>query len=182
MDALDVFTDCSAIATAIATRALAALLLFKTITVLLARRAPGRPPKVPAKVPGVSPAGQSSELVLQRSEKKQLKGEGGLLEEQLRERDAQLAAVHGERQWADALLKERDAQLLADGSAAMKAEHGWRTREKKLLDKLEAARGPRGTKRTAPEALAVRSPCRSSAPCPMSLQRTEAAQPPCRLA
>ena len=39
--------------------------------------------------------------------------------------------------------------------AATKAEAGWQTREKKLLDDLEAARGHRGTKRTAPEAVAV---------------------------
>ena len=66
-----------------------------------------------------------------------------------------LAIVRGDRQRADALLKERDAQLLPERSAATKAEHGWRTREKKLLDELEAARGQRGTKRTAPEAVAV---------------------------
>ena len=124
-------------------------------SVLPAKRARGRPPKVPVKVPGVSPAGQTSELVRQRSENELPKGKVALLEDQVRERDAQLAAVRGERQRADALLKERDAQLLAERSAATKAEHGWRTREKKLLDKLEAARGQRGTKRTAPEALAV---------------------------
>ena len=124
-------------------------------SVLPAKRARGRPPKVPAKVPGVSPAGQTSELVRQRSENELLKGKLALLEDQVRERDAQLAAVRGERQRADALLKERDAQLLAERSAATKAEHGWRTREKKLLDELEAARRQRGTKRTAPEALAV---------------------------
>ena len=73
-----------------------------------------------------------------------------LLEDQVRERDTQLAVVRAERQRADALLKERDAQLLAERSAATKAEHGWRTREKKLLDELEAACGQRGTKRTAP--------------------------------
>ena len=37
-------------------------------SVLPAKRARGRPPKVPAKVPGVSPAGQTSQLVRQRSE------------------------------------------------------------------------------------------------------------------
>ena len=123
--------------------------------VLPAKRARGRPPKVPAKVPGVSPAGQTFELVRQRSENKLLKGKVALLEEQVRERDAQLAAVRGERQRGDAPLKERDAQLLAERSAATRAEALWRTREKKLLDELEAARGQRGTKRTAPETLAV---------------------------
>ena len=53
------------------------------------------------------------------------------------------------------MLKERDAQLLAERSAATRVEASWRSRENKLLDKLEAARGQRGTKRTAPEALAV---------------------------
>ena len=78
-----------------------------------------------------------------------------LLEEQVQERDAQLAAVRGERQRVDALLKERDAQLLGERSAATRAESSWQTREKKLLDELEAARGQRRTKRTTPEALAV---------------------------
>ena len=73
----------------------------------------------------------------------------------MRERDARLAAVRGERQRADALLKERDAQLLAERSAATRAEASWQTREKKLLDELEATRGQRGTKRNAPKALAV---------------------------
>ena len=91
-------------------------------SVLPAKRARGRPPKVPAKVPGVSPAGQTSELVRQRSENELLKGKlVALLEEQVRERDAQLAPVRGERQRADALLKERDAQLLAERSAATRA-------------------------------------------------------------
>ena len=124
-------------------------------SMLPAKRASGRPPEVPAKVPGVSPAGQAAELVRQRSENELLKGKVALLEEQVRELERQLAAVRGERQQADALLKERDAQLLAERSAATKAEHGWRTREKKPLDELEAARGQRGTKRTAPEALGV---------------------------
>ena len=124
-------------------------------SVLPAKRARGRPPKVPGKVPGVFPAGQTSELVRVRSENELLKGKVALLEDQVREREARLAAVRGERQRADALLKERDAQLLAERSAAAKADHGWRTREKKLLDELEAARGHRGRKRTAPEAVAL---------------------------
>ena len=124
-------------------------------SVLSAKRARARPAKVLAKVPGVSSAGQTSGLVRQRSEHELLKGKVALLEDQVRERDAQLAAVPGERQRANALLKKRDAQLLAERSAATRAEHGWRTREKKLLDELEAAHGQRGTKLTAPEALAV---------------------------
>ena len=71
-------------------------------SVLPAKRARGRPPKVPAKVQGVSPAGQTSELVRQRLENELLKGKVALLEEQVRDRDAQLAAVRGERQRADA--------------------------------------------------------------------------------
>ena len=63
--------------------------------------------------------------------------------------------MRGERQQADALLKGRDSQLLAERSAATKAESAWRTPEKKLLDELEAARGQRGTKRTAPEPVSV---------------------------
>ena len=119
------------------------------------KRARGRPPKVPGKVPGVSPAGQTSEVVRVRSENELLEGKVVLLEDQVAEQDTQLADLHGERQRADALLKERDSQLLAERSAATKAELAWRTREKKLLDKLEAARGQRGTKRTAPEPVAV---------------------------
>ena len=94
-------------------------------SVLPAKRARGRPPKVPAKVPGVSPVGRTSELVRQRSENELLNGKVPPLEEQVRERDAQLAAVRGERQRADALLKERDAQLLAERSAATRAEASW---------------------------------------------------------
>ena len=56
-----------------------------------------------------------------------------------------------ERQRADELLKERDRQPLAERAMANKAESGWRTCAKKLLDEPEAARGQRGTKRTAPE-------------------------------
>ena len=124
-------------------------------SVLPAKRARGRPPKVPGKVPGVSPAGQTSELLRVRSENELLKGKVGLLEDHVAERDTQLAAVRGERQRTDAQLKEQDAQLLAERTAATKTEGAWRSREKKLLDELEAARGQRGTKRTAPEAAAV---------------------------
>ena len=122
---------------------------------LPAKRARGRPPNVPGKVPRVSPAGRTSELLRQRPENELLKGKVALLEDQVRERDTQLAAMRGERQRAGALLKEQDGQLLAARSAATKAEAGWRTGEKKLLDELEAARGQRRTKRTAPEVVAV---------------------------
>ena len=82
---------------------------------------------------GVSPAGQTSELLRVRSENELLKGKVALLEDQVAERDTQLAAVRGGRQRADALLKERDSQLLAERSAATKAESAWRTWEKKFL-------------------------------------------------
>ena len=83
------------------------------------------------------------------------KGKVALLENQVAERDTQLAAMRVERQRADALLKDRDSQLPAERCAATKAESTWRTREKKLPDELEATRGQRGTKRTAPEVVAV---------------------------
>ena len=123
-------------------------------------RAPGEegpwPPPQSAREGAGSLSGRANvRLVRQRSENDLLKGKVALLVEQVRERDAQLAAVRGERQRADALLKQRDAQLLAERSAAARAEAAWRTWEMKLLDELEAARWQRGTKRTAPEALAV---------------------------
>ena len=124
-------------------------------SVVAGKRARVRPPKVPGKVPAVTPAGQTSELLRSWSENELLKGKVALLEDQVAERDAQLVAVRGERQRADALLKERDSELLAERSTATKAESAWPTREKKLLDGLEAARGQRGTKRTAPEPVAV---------------------------
>ena len=119
------------------------------------KRARGRPPKVPGKVPGVSPAAQTSELLRVRSENELLKGKVALREDQVAERDARPAALGGERRRADALLKERDSQPLAERSAATKAESAWRTREKELVDELEAARGQRGKKRTAPELVSV---------------------------
>ena len=120
-------------------------------SVLPAKRARNRPPRGAREG-----AGQTSELVRLRSDNELLKWKVGLLEDQVAERDTQRAAVRGERQRADAMLKERDAQLLAERSAATKAEAAWRTlEEKKLLDELEAACGQRGTKRTAPEPVAV---------------------------
>ena len=71
------------------------------------------------------------------------------------ERDAQLVAVRRERQRAHELLKERDSQLLAERSTATKGDMALRPRDKKLLDELEAVLGQRGTKRTAPEPVAV---------------------------
>ena len=47
-------------------------------------------------------------------------------------------------------LLKRDSQLLAERGTANKSESRWRTAEKKLLDEVEAARGQRGAKRTAP--------------------------------
>ena len=67
------------------------------------------------------------------------------------DRDTELVTVRRKRQRADELLKERDSQLLAERGIASKSESVWRTREKKLLDELEAGRGQLGTKRTAPE-------------------------------
>ena len=113
------------------------------------------PPPTPYTQTQTHVPGPMHELVEVRSENELLKGKVGLLEDQVAERDTQLAAVRGERQRADALLKERDAQVLAERSAASKAEAAWRTREKELLDELEAARGQRGTKRTAPEPMGV---------------------------
>ena len=115
----------------------------------------GRPPKASGKVPGVTPAGQASELLRLQSGNELLKGKVALLGDQVAERDAQLVAVGRERQRADELLKERDSQLLAERSTASKAESGWRTRKKKLLEEQEAARGQRGTKRTAREPMPV---------------------------
>ena len=123
-------------------------------SVLPAKRARGRSPKVPAKVPGVSPAGQTSELVRQRSENELLKGKVAVLEEQ---------CGSGTHSWllcvargSGGFAAEGAGRPAAGGAQrGHEAEYGWRTREKKLLDELEAARGQRGTKRTAPEALAV---------------------------
>ena len=119
------------------------------------KRARGRPPKVPGKVSRVSPATQTSELLRVRSGNELLKGKVALLEDQMAERDARPAALGGERQRADVLLKERDSQPLVERIAATRAESASRTREKELLDELEAARGQRGKKRTAPELVSV---------------------------
>ena len=115
------------------------------------QRSRGPPPKAPQNVPGVTPTGQTSELLRLQSENELLKGKVKQLEDQVVYRDAQLVGVRCERQRTDELLKERDSQLLAERATANKAESGWRSREKQLLDELEAARGQRGTKRTAPQ-------------------------------
>ena len=67
------------------------------------------PPKAPGKAPGVTPARQTSKLLRLQSENELLKGKVRLLEEQVSDGDAQLVAVHREREKADALLKERDS-------------------------------------------------------------------------
>ena len=127
----------------------------KKSSVVTGKRSCGRPPKAPGKVPGVTPAGQTSELLRLQSDNELLKGMVALLQDQVAERNAQLVAVCRDRQRADELLKERDSQLPAERSTATKGESAWRTREKKLLDELEVVRGQRGTKRTAPEPVAV---------------------------
>ena len=46
-------------------------------------------------MPGVTPAGQTSELLRLQSENALLKGKPALLEDQMAERDAQLVAMFG---------------------------------------------------------------------------------------
>ena len=53
----------------------------KGSSVVPRRRSRGRPPKVPGKVPGVTPAGQTSELLRLRSENELLKGKVAMLED-----------------------------------------------------------------------------------------------------
>ena len=72
------------------------------------KRSRGRPPKAPGKVPGVTPAGQTSELVRLQLENELRKGKVALLEDKVAERDAQLVAVRRERQGVDELRKERE--------------------------------------------------------------------------
>ena len=127
----------------------------KKSSVVSGKRSRGRPPKAPGKVPGVTLAGQTSELLQLQSHNELLKGKVALLEDQVAAHDTQHVAVRRKRQRADELLKERDSQLLAERNTATKGEWAWRTREKKLLDELEAVRGQRGTKRTAPEPVAL---------------------------
>ena len=124
-------------------------LLEKKRSMVPGQRSRGRPPKAPGKVPGVTPAGQTSELLRLQSENELLKLKVKLLENQVANCDGELGGVHRERQRADELLKEHDSQLLAERATANKAESGWQTREKKLLNELEAARGQRGMRRTA---------------------------------
>ena len=99
----------------------------KKSSVVFGKRSHGRPPKAPGKVPGVTPAGQTSELLRLQLENELLKGKVALLEDQVAEREAQLVTVCRERQRADELLMQRDSQLLAERSMASKAESGWRT-------------------------------------------------------
>ena len=123
----------------------------KKLSVVPGKRTRGRPPKAPGKAPGVTPAGQTSELLRLQSQNELLKGKVKLLSDQVADRDAQLDGVRRERQRADELPKERDSQLLSERGTASKSESGWPTREEKLLDELETVRGQHATKRTAPE-------------------------------
>ena len=91
-------------------------------SVVPGKRSHVRPLKAPGKVPGVTPAGRTSELLRLQSENELLKGKVALLEDQVAERDAQLVAVRRERQRADELLKERDSQLLSEPRTASKSE------------------------------------------------------------
>ena len=75
-------------------------------------RGPAATPKAPGKAPGVTLAGQTSEVPRLQLENELLKRKVKLLEDQAADRDAQLAGVRRERQQADELLKERDSQLL----------------------------------------------------------------------
>ena len=123
----------------------------KKSSVVLGKRSRGRPPKVPGKVLRVTPAGQTSELLRLHVGERVAEGEGGDARAQGGGARRTAGCCASREATADELLKDRDSRLLARRSTASKAESGWRTREKKLQDELEAARGQRGTKRTAPE-------------------------------
>ena len=88
-----------------------------------------------------------------RGESVVIKGKVHLLEDQATERDRHLVASRRERQRADELPKERETKLLSERAVANKAEAGWGTCERKLLDDLVTARGQRWTNRTAPDAV-----------------------------
>ena len=88
-----------------------------------------------------------------QSENDLLKGKVRLLEDQVTDCYAQLVATRRERQRAEQLRRERDSQLLSEHAAANKADSGWRTRERKLLDEVGTARGQRGRKLTARDAV-----------------------------
>ena len=60
----------------------------KGYSVVPGNRSRGRPPTVPEKVPGVTPAGQTSELLRLLSENELLKRKVALLEDQVVERGA----------------------------------------------------------------------------------------------
>ena len=91
----------------------------------------------------MSPAWETAELLRLHSENELLRGQVKLLEDQVADRDAQLAAVRRDRKRADELPKQRDSQLLYDRAAANR--WNWvRETERKLLDELETARGQRG--------------------------------------
>ena len=90
----------------------------KKSSVVPRKRTRGRPPKAPRKVPGVTPAGQTSELLQLQLENELLNGKVRLLEEQVADRDAQLIALRRERRWADEVPKERDSHSAERGTAS----------------------------------------------------------------
>ena len=81
----------------------------KKPSILLGKRTQrGRPPKATGKevrAQSVTPAGRTAELLRLQSENELLKGEVQLLEDQVRDRDAQLVAARCEGQRAHELLK-----------------------------------------------------------------------------
>ena len=86
----------------------------KKSSVVPGKRSRGCPPNATGKevrAQGVTPAGQTSELLRLQSDNESLKGKVKVLEDQVADPDAQLAAVRRERQRADKLLKERDNKL-----------------------------------------------------------------------
>ena len=60
----------------------------KKSSVVPAKRNRGRPPKAPGKAPGVTPVGQTSELLRLLSENELPKGRVQLLEDEVADRDA----------------------------------------------------------------------------------------------
>ena len=78
----------------------------------------GHPPKAPGKLPGVTPAGQKSELLRLQSQNELQKGKVKLLKDQVADCDAQPVAARRERQRADELPKERDSPLPSERATA----------------------------------------------------------------
>ena len=100
-------------------------LLEKKTAMVPGNRTRGSPPKAPGKAPGVTPAGQTSELLRPQSENELLKGKVKPLEDHVLDRYAEVVAVRRKRQRADELLQERDSQLLSERAMASKSESGW---------------------------------------------------------